>query len=38
MSAAVVLVKFADDKYRHQVFPLVTMSKVEQLEPAKPAS
>ena len=32
--AAVVLVKCPDSKYRHQVFPLVTMSKVEQLEPA----
>lgn len=32
--AAVVLVKCPDGKYRHQVFPLVTMSKVEQLEAA----
>lgn len=31
--AAVVLVKFPDGKFRHQIFPLVTMSKVEQLEP-----
>lgn len=32
--AAVVLVRCEDGKYRHQIFPLVTMSKVEQLEPA----
>mgnify|MGYP001029469548 CR=1 FL=1 len=32
--SAVVLVKGDDGKYRHQVFPLVTMSKIEQLEPA----
>ena len=32
--AAAVLVKCPDGKYRHQVFPLVTISKVEQLEPA----
>jgi len=31
--AAVVLVKGDDGKYRHEVYPLVTMSKVEQLEP-----
>jgi len=33
MSAA-VLVRGDDGKYRHHVYPLVTMSKVEQLEPA----
>ncbi len=32
--AAAVLVKCEDGKYRHHLFPLVTMSKVEQLEPA----
>ena len=32
--AAVVLVKCPDGQYRHQVFPLVAMSKIEQLEPA----
>lgn len=32
--AAVVLVKCPDGKFRHQIFPLVTISKVEQLEPA----
>jgi len=32
--AAVVLVRCEDGKYRHKVYPLVTMSKVEQLEPA----
>jgi len=32
--AAVVLVRCEDGKYRHQVYPLVTMSKIEQLEPA----
>ena len=32
--AAVVLVPCDDGKYRHQVYPLVTMSKIEQLEPA----
>ena len=32
--SAVVLVKCPDGKYRHQVYPLVTMSKIEQLEPA----
>ncbi len=31
---AVVLVRCEDGKYRHQVLPLVTMSKIEQLEPA----
>ena len=31
---AVVLVRFDDGKYRHHVYPLVTMSKIEQLEPA----
>jgi hypothetical protein len=31
---AVVLVKGEDGKYRHHVYPLVTMSKIEQLEPA----
>ncbi|HUP80052.1 MAG TPA: hypothetical protein VM260_15975 [Pirellula sp.] len=31
---AVVLVPCEDGKYRHHVYPLVTMSKVEQLEPA----
>jgi len=32
--AAVILVKCPDGKLRHQIFPLVTISKVEQLEPA----
>ena len=32
--SAVVLVRGADGKYRHHIYPLVTMSKVEQLEPA----
>jgi hypothetical protein len=32
--AAAVLVKGDDGKYRHHLYPLVTMSKVEQLEPA----
>lgn len=32
--AAAVLVRCEDGEYRHKVFPLVTMSKVEQLEPA----
>jgi hypothetical protein len=32
--AAVVLVKCEDGRYRHKIYPLVTMSKVEQLEPA----
>jgi len=32
--AAVVLVRCDDGRYRHRVYPLVTMSKVEQLEPA----
>ena len=32
--AAVVLVRSPDGRYRHQIYPLVTMSKVEQLEPA----
>jgi len=32
--AAAVLVKGEDGKYRHHLYPLVTMSKVEQLEPA----
>jgi hypothetical protein len=32
--AASVLVKDADGKYRHHLYPLVTMSKVEQLQPA----
>ncbi|XZE21122.1 hypothetical protein SH449x_001017 [Pirellulaceae bacterium SH449] len=31
--SAVVLVKCDDGKYRHHVYPLVTMSKIEQLEP-----
>lgn len=31
---AVVLVRCDDGKYRHKIFPLVAMSKVEQLEPA----
>ncbi|MEZ6077383.1 MAG: hypothetical protein R3C09_02880 [Pirellulaceae bacterium] len=30
---AVVLVRCEDGKYRHQVLPLVAMSKVEKLEP-----
>lgn len=30
---AVVLVKGEDGKFRHHVYPLVTMSRVEQLEP-----
>jgi len=33
-TAASVLVKDDDGKYRHHLHPLVTMSKVEQLEPA----
>ncbi len=33
-TATVVLVRDDDGKYRHQVYPLVTMSKIEQLEPA----
>lgn len=32
--SAVVLVRGEDGKYRHHVYPLVAMSKVEQLEPA----
>lgn len=32
--AAVVLVKCEDAKYRHHIYPLVAMSKIEQLEPA----
>jgi hypothetical protein len=32
--AAVVLVKCDDGKYRHQIYPLVTMSRIDQLEPA----
>ncbi len=32
--SAVVLVRSDDGRYRHHVYPLVTMSKVEQLEPA----
>jgi hypothetical protein len=32
--AAVVLVRSEDGKYRHHVYPLVTMGKIEQLEPA----
>ena len=32
--AAVVLVKCEDVKYRHHIYPLVAMSKIEQLEPA----
>lgn len=32
--AAVVLVRGEDGRYRHKIYPLVTMSKVEQLEPA----
>lgn len=32
--SAVVLVKCDDGKYRHLVYPLVTMSNVEKLEPA----
>lgn len=31
---AVVLVRCDDGKYRHKIYPLVTMSKIEQLEPA----
>ena len=31
---AAVLVRCEDGEYRHKVFPLVTMSKVEQLEAA----
>lgn len=31
---AVVLVRCDDGKYRHKIFPLVAMSKIEQLEPA----
>ena len=31
---AVVLVKCDDGKFRHHVYPLVTMSKIEQLEAA----
>jgi hypothetical protein len=30
---AVVLVKGSDGKYRHEIYPLVAMSKIEQLEP-----
>jgi hypothetical protein len=30
---AVVLVRCEDGKYRHHVYPLVNMSKIEQLEP-----
>ncbi len=33
-TATVVLVRDDDGKYRHHVYPLVTMSKIEQLEPA----
>ncbi len=33
-TATVVLVRGDDGKYRHHVYPLVTMSKIEQLEPA----
>ena len=32
--SAVVLVRGEDGRYRHHVYPLVTMSKIEQLEPA----
>jgi voltage-gated potassium channel Kch len=32
--AAVVLVRCEDGMYRNKVYPLVTMSKIEQLEPA----
>ena len=32
--SAVMLVRGDDGKYRHHVYPLVTMSKVKQLEPA----
>ncbi len=32
--AAVVLVRCEDGRYRHHIYPLVTMGKVEQLEPA----
>lgn len=32
--AAVVLVKCENAKYRHHIYPLVAMSKIEQLEPA----
>lgn len=32
--AAAVLVKGADGKFRHHLYPLVTMSKVESLAPA----
>ena len=31
---AVVLVRGDDGEYRHHVYPLVAMSKIEQLEPA----
>jgi hypothetical protein len=33
--AAAVLVKGTDGKYRHHLYPLVTMSKAELLEPAR---
>ncbi|MEM6469372.1 MAG: hypothetical protein AAF802_07360 [Planctomycetota bacterium] len=36
--AAVVLVRCDDGKYRHRVYPLVTMSKIEQLEPTSRSS
>lgn len=32
--AAAVLVRREDGRYRHNVYPFVSMSKVEQLEPA----
>lgn len=32
---AVVLVKSEDGVFRHQVLPLVAISKIEQLEPSK---
>lgn len=32
--SAVVLVRGEDGKYRHHIYPLVPMSKIEQLEPA----
>ncbi|QDV84556.1 hypothetical protein [Planctomycetes bacterium TBK1r] len=32
---AVVLVRGEDGQYRHHVYPLVTMSKIEQLEAAQ---
>ncbi len=32
---AVVLVRCDDGNYHHHVYPLVTMSKIEQLEPSE---